>query len=293
MVAPGILELKGMSEFKPTDEIAQFLDSQEESSLNVRFGNLAQGPITVRTTKKGQYRIRKQPIPLSHPLFARAAEAVPDLTPCLVLNAETEKLTGSIGLAAGSRVKQLDSYLEKSPDLLGLPGFKINSLPAVTNKLEGGSLHLGLANVPIRLGSAFSGTFTIDAVNESVTFSGNAAIAVKGLANGTLDLKRAPDGAVTGKATVGLNLPKNITGAFDVSWDGRAIDGQGKVGYKGEKLSGEINLHLMERNAAEQLEAASKAPEGKPAAAPSVQAKTPVAKNRLRRLRRRQSDLRL
>jgi len=277
-LAPGVLELKGMSEFKPTAAIAASLDAQKESSLNVRFGNLAQGPITVKTAKKGQYRFKKQPIPLSHPLFARAAESLPGLTPSLILTAESEKLTGYIGLVAGTKVEQLDPYLAKGPELLGLAGFKISSLPKVTNQVESGSLHLGLTDVHIRLGSAFDGTFTVAAVDESVTFSGNVAIAVKGLAKGTLDLKRTPDGAVTGKATVGLTLPKNLTGDFEVTWDGRAIDGQGKVGYSGEKLSGEVTLHLMEKSQAEQLEAASKAPEGAVAPATSTTKKNPPAK---------------
>jgi hypothetical protein len=274
-----MLELKGMTDFKPTADIAQFLDSQKESSLNVRFGNLAQGPITVKTVKKGQYRIKEQPIPLSHPLFARAAETLPGLTPSLVLDTDKDKLKGSIGLVAGKKIEQLASRLAKAPEMLGLAGFKINSPPKITNKLEGGSLHLGLANVPIRLGSAFSGNFTLTAIDESVTFSANVTIVVKGLEDGgTLDLKRAPDGAVTGKATLGVSLAKNITGAFDVAWDGRAINGQGKVGYKGEKLSGEVTLHLMEKSQAEQLEAASKAPEGKVAPATSTEKKSPPAK---------------
>lgn len=267
-----------MTEFKPTADMAQVLDSQREAAINVRFGKLAQGSINVINLKKGRYQIKKQPVPLSHPLFARAAEALPGLAPALILDAPSEKLTGYIGFVAGTKIEQLGSHLTKAPELIGLAGFKINSLSGITNKLEGGSLHLGLADVPIRLGSAFSGKFTIDVVDESITFSGNAAIAVKGLADGTLDLKRGPDGSVTGKATVGLTLPKNITGSFDVSWDGRVIDGQGKVGYSGEKLSGEIILHLMEKSKAEQLEAESKAPEGKVTPATAAGTKNPPVK---------------
>lgn len=259
-----------MAEFKPPTPIAEFLDARKTSTVNARFGNLAQGPLNITTVSKGKYRIKKQPLPLAHPLFARAAEALPALTPSLAIRLEGDKLEGEIGLAAGEQVESLRTRLSGAPELLGLVGFSIFSLPAITNKLEGGSLVLGIANVPIRLGSAFSGSFSLDTKDEAITFSGSATVNVKGLVNGTLDLKRAPDGAITGKASIGLNLPKNISGSVEVAWDGRAITGEGKVGYQGEKLSGEVTLRLMERSQAEQLEAAGKAPEGAPAPAPAA-----------------------
>lgn len=269
-VAPGVLELKGMTEFKPPGSIAEFLDTRKTSTVNARFGNIAQGPITVTTASQGKYRFKKQSLPLTHPLFARAAEAVPDLAPSLMLDLDGAKLSGRVGLVAGERVEELRPYLSKAPEMLGLAGFTVSALPGIVNALEAGSLHLGLTNVPIRLGSAFSGSFSLDAKDEAITFSGNAVINVKGLVRGALDLKRAPDGAITGKASVAVNMPKNISGSVEVAWDGRAITGEGKVGYKGEKLSGEVTLRLMERGQAEQLEATNKAPEGTPAPAPAA-----------------------
>lgn len=269
--APGIMELKGLSEFAPPVPIAEFLDSRKTSNVNVRFGGLAQGQVIVSTLRKGVYRVRRQPIPLSHPMFARVSEAIPGVTPSLVLNVEDRKLSGQVGLTAGEKIENLSARLAKAPEMLGLFGFTITSLPAIVNNLEGGSLHVGVKGVPVRLGSAFSGTFSIEAINDSVTFDGNAAVNVKGLANGTLELKRAADGAVTGKAAVGLTLPKNFSGGVDVAWDGTSVTGSGKVGYKGEKFSGEVTLYLMEKSQAEQLAEQKKAPEGAaPKSAPTA-----------------------
>lgn len=259
-VAPGVLELKGMADFAPPAPIADFLDARKTSTVNARFGNLAQGPIEVATRGKGKYQMKRQSLPLQHPAFARVAEYAPGLTPVLLISLRENKLVGEVGLAAGEKVEALAAQIRKAPEMLGLLGSTISTLPTIINTIEGGSLHLGMKGVPIKVGAAFSGTFNFEVIDNTVTFDGNAAVNVKGLANGTLELKRAADGAVTGKAAVGLTLPKNFSGSVDVAWDGVAITGMGKVGYKGEKFSGEVTLNLMERAQAQQLAEAKKAP---------------------------------
>ena len=265
--APGVMELKGLSSFTPPTPIAEFLDARKQSTVNVRFGDLAQGPLQVKTISKGKYQAKHQPLPLPHAAFARVAEYTPGLAPSLVIGVVDGKIVGRVGLAANEKVERLEGYLQKTPEILGLLGLTIPTLPTIINGIEGGSLHLGLKGVPIKLGSAFSGTFSFEVMDKAVTFEGNAAVNVKGLSNGTLDLKRATDGAITGKVAVGLTLPKNFSGSIDVAWDGIAITGMGKVGYKGEKFSGEVTLYLMEKNQAVQLGESKKAAEG--AAPPS------------------------
>jgi hypothetical protein len=261
------MELQGQADFTPPEPIATYLDGRKKSIVNVRFGNLAGGPIKVSTAGKGKYHVRRQSVPLAHPLFARAAEAVPGLTPSLVLNVENNKLTGYVGLAAGEKVENLAAHLRAAPELFGLVGFDITALPSVSSSIEGGSLHLSVKNLRIRLGSAFDGTANFEVTDGSVSFDGNAVINVKGLVQGTLTLKRAPDGLVTGKVTLSVSLPKNFSGGVDVAWDGTSVTGEGKVAYQGEKLSGSVTLRMMERGQAEQLEKARQAPEGAPAPA--------------------------
>lgn len=261
-VAPGVMDLKGLTEFTPPSPIADFLDDHRKSVVNVKFGNLAAGPIEITRPSKGHYRAHRQPIPLAHPLFAHSAEAVPSLTPSLVIDISGSRLSGEIGLAAGEKVESLAVHLRKAPELIGLVGLSLPSVPTITNKLEAGSLHLGLNGVKFRLGSAFDGTFSLGMIDESVTFDGSANIVVKGLAQGALVLKRGADGQITGKVTLALTFPKNFSGGIDVEWDGRAVQGEGKVGYSGEKLSGQVTLQLMEKGKAATLEKEKKAPEG-------------------------------
>lgn len=265
-VAPGFVELKGMAQFKPPTAVDSFLEGGKEATVEMRYGALAKGPVKVsRSSKSGKesYTVRRQPIALNHPAFSRVAELFPGLGPCLVVQVEGREITGSIGFAAEGKLplEELSHYIEKGPELLGLAGFTFPSLPQVTNKLDGGQLRLGLSGVSFRLGAAFSGTLSFEAVDDNVpTFEGSADIAVPKLATGKLDLKRSPEGLVTGKVTLALTLPKNFTGGLDVTWDGRAVTGEGKVGYTGEKLSGEVVLRLTEREEAEQLEREKKAP---------------------------------
>jgi hypothetical protein len=277
-IAPGVLELKGLQDFPPPGAIAQCLDEHKGSEVVVktRFGDLAQGDLKVKQTKSGDFQIKKQPLPMKHPLFARVAEAAPGLEPSLIVVFDGKGIQGYVGLAAAEKLPQVDleHYIEKAPDLIGLAGF---SMPTVklTNKLVAGQLHLGLENIPIKLGGAFSGTVSFDVIDEKITFDGKATIVVKGLAEGTLELKRNEENLITGKAKVDLQLPKNFKGSVDVAWDGRAITGEGKVGYTGEKLSGEVTLHLMERGEAAELEKEKKAPPeaaGKEAAAKTTKA---------------------
>jgi hypothetical protein len=259
-----------MSEFKPPEPFGSFLEARKTSTINVRFGDLAQGPLVVKKAGKGKYRIKKQPLTLTHPAFSLVAQFAGGLTPALFIRVDDSKVVGEVGLADGEKFKNIAQQIQKAPEMLGLGGFTIGTLPTITNTIDGGSLHLGLKGVSIKLGSAFAGKFNFAVLDSSVSFDGSAAVVVKGLANGSLELKRAPSGLITGKAAIGLASSfKLFSGNVEVAWDGVSITGVGKVGYKGEKFSGEVTLFMMERIQAEQLAKAKQAPPGTPAPAAS------------------------
>lgn len=260
--APGIMELKGMPTFVPPPPIAGFLKERTRGNVNVRFGSLAAGPLEVRRAGE-RYSVQEQAIPLTHPLFTGA------LAPSLIVAVgDGGKIRGRVGF--DGEKGNLAALIRKTPDLVGLGALDLSRLGSAINTLENGALHLGIKGTQIRMGGAFTGTLTLEAVNEAITFEGSAAVTVRGLASGSLELKRSTEGIVTGMATVGLTLPKGFSGNVAVGWDGRAITGEGKVGYTGEKFSGEVLLRLMEKGAAARLEAAGTAREGTPAPAATV-----------------------
>jgi hypothetical protein len=272
--APGVMELKGMKDdFTPPASIASYLDGQPEAMVNVRFGNIASGTVKMSKGPGGTYTIKPQGIALTHPLFARIRDAAPSLEPRLIISAQKGQLHGYIGLAAAAKVPEPGSlayHFARAPELLGLAGIKLDVVKnKVTNTIDGGSLNLGLKGIPIKMGAVFSGAINLDVVDEAITFDGSAQISIKGLQGGTLALQRSAEGLITGRATVPLELTKSVSGNVDVSWDGRAITGEGKAAYQGEKLSGELTVKLMDKDQAAQLEEQKKAPSEAPGEAPA------------------------
>ncbi len=229
---------------------------------------MAKGVIKVKKSVD-KYQIPKnESIPLTHPVFAGA----PEFKPSLKLFTSGTGIKGYIGIGKGRSDQDLVSALRKAPDIFGLVGFDISKVPKITNELEGGSLHLGINNATIELGGAFTGKFSLGAVNENInTFEGNAKIQnIPKLGSAEMELKRSKEGDITGKVTLDTQI-KNVTGNFIIIWEKGVISGEGKVGYQGEKLSGSVTLIIMEKSQAEQLEQEKKAPEGKvPASRPKA-----------------------
>jgi hypothetical protein len=263
--APGVMDLKGMARFEPPPRVSEWLSSREDerARLDVCYGKIARGAIEVRKGRGG-FEIASQAIPMSHPLFAGIGESAPGLQPSLIVSTKGDRITGYVGLAAGRKAPSpgdLAARLKRAPALMGLAGIDLDKLPKITNTLEGGNLSLGLKDVPITLGRAFTGTISIAANDEKITtFTGRANVKVKGLSGASLDLTRSETGVLAGQVAVDLALPKSFTGSVVVVWDGQDISGTGKVGYTGEKFSGEVALNVMEREKARQLEVTRKAP---------------------------------
>jgi Domain of unknown function (DUF4157) len=274
---PGDLELKGKAKTDNSDFIGKELNERKlkKAQVMVHYGKLARGLIEVRRYGK-RYSIYRQFIPLSHPLFARLKEAAPELQPGLIISADGKKkhIKGYIGLKATSAKKPpgqsaLKKKIKTLPSLIGLNGMQLTSTPKLTNKLEGGLINLGAKGIPLKLGGVFSGEISLEANETAVTkFEGKASLSIQGLTDAEMEIKRNEKGLVTGKAKIAVQMPKNVSGSVEVAWDGVEVQGVGKLGYQGEKLSGNVTVQVMERSKAEALEQQKKAPpEGTPAPA--------------------------
>ncbi len=265
-VAPGVVNLQQPALLLPP-ETADFVASHQDAVVQAQFGKLAAGPLRLAKARGG-YTARRQTLPLSHPLFAAGGSAAATLAPQLQVEVGPHgEIRGKVVVAGGELAKKL----QQAPETIGLPGFQLRSTPSLTNAIENGQLHLGLKGVPIRLGAAFDGSLDLDAINERVTsFNAQAMVSVGGLQSGELKLERDEAGVISGKVSLQVQVSKNVSGAVDVVWDGRAVTGQGKVGYQGEKLSGNVTVNLMEKAEAERLKREKQAPskEGKVAQAP-------------------------
>jgi DNA/RNA non-specific endonuclease len=271
-IAPGVIDLKAMDKFELPPETIAFLAKHKKPYVHARFGSLAEGPVQVGGYGKDRH-IRAQRMPLVHPIFHRLAEFAPDLSPCLVVTAaHAQPLQGEVCFMGARDLKEM---LHKAPELIGLVGFSFPKSLPFENKIEKGELHLGIQAAPIRLGSAFDGQISVGFIDDRLQeFKGVAHIQVHSLAKGDLQFERSPDAVITGRVSLDLKLPKNFSGKVDAAWDGRAVSGEGKLGYQGEKLSGSVLVHLMEKSQAEQLVKDKKSPPAEPAPeAPAAVAK--------------------
>jgi hypothetical protein len=267
-VAPGEVQIKGQTQFNPSEPIASWLAKRPKQTglVNVRFGAIGSGPVKVSQKSKPKtgekwYEIKKEAIPLAHPLFARLGEAESAPPPNLILSSDEKAMTGHISLGSSKAgPHELASKLKQAPGLVGLTGFDVTKLPTIENKLEAGKLSVGLKDIPLRFGSVLSGTVTIIADDERVTgFSSKLTATVRSLASGDMELKRSEEGKITGKVQLEVQF-KNFSGGATVNWDGEKASGEGKVGYKGEKLSGQVIFKIMPQSQAEQLEKERKPP---------------------------------
>jgi len=273
------VDLKGQTDFKPPDSVAAFLENSpnKTNKIPIRFGNLATGEMKIqKRNSKNEVKYRtispeKHLLDLSHPFFN--GFAVQDLIPKLSLNIIDSKITGNISLEKGG---DLLKRLKDAPELLGLAGFDLRSLSKPINEVkDGGILNFGVKDVEVTLGGVFSGRLTILAEDEAVRFDSTMTLAaqtVKATGGGTLALARSPEGFITGSIDLDVELA-NFTGKLKGQWDGQTFTAHGSINYQGEKLSGNVNFHVMEKEQADQMLQERKTPPEVTTAKPSPTAK--------------------
>lgn len=270
-VPSGVMDLQGQSTLPVSADMDTYLETQKRKSgqLNVQFGALGKGVARVRKAGREnnvRYIIdsdQRAYVRLNHDLFAEAEET---LAPHLEVYTDNKGIIkGSVGL--GPKSRSLSNALTKSAELIGLSHFALRGVgKKLTNRIENGHLHIALDSIGITLGEAFGGELSVASVDGRVTtFSGTVTAKIEGLAEGELELNRSEKGVITGTADVKVSLPENFTGSVHIEWDGTAVKGAGKVGYQGEKLSGEVVLTVMDRQDAVQLKRQKEAPDEAPA----------------------------
>ena len=109
-----------------------------------------------------------------------------------------------------------------------------------------------------------------------VEFDAAAKVKIIGLEEGEIQFKRE-NRVITATGEIPVNLKKGMfTGNLTIIYNGNSFLGQGKIGYRSEKFSGEVILQIMDANEANSLKdktAAGGVPQLEPLASstPSVQ----------------------
>ncbi len=243
---PDVVSLDGTSTFTPPASVQSWLEQRgNQGDVPVKLGNLAAGNIQVRKRREQweTYRPTEQSIPFTHPALGPLRDA--EVQPVLVVKIRASTISGYASVARGrSFVKSpsaLTNKIKKHSDLLGWAGLDIARFPKTENKLENGILRLRVSNFTFQLGGYLDGSGEFGLANETVTFNVTANVRVGGLADGTLNLIRGDDGAITGQVEVAVAIAK-FSGNLLAKLENGVLDIRGTVGYADEKFSGQVTL---------------------------------------------------
>ncbi len=233
----------GMAAFKPAPEIETLFGASGKADVPVYLGNLAQGSIEVEKQGTEYKTPKKQAIPIVLPALEplRAAK----VNPVLAVNITKSTVTGYLTIGtkdgpagdAAALMKEIKAHSRE----FGWAGINVGDLPNITSELKDGSLLFQVSDFPFKLGGFIDGKATFGLENEKVTFNGNANVKIGGAADATMEIKRDEKGVLAGKAEANITLAK-FDGKLNAEFVGGLVDIQGKVGYKTEKLSGEITI---------------------------------------------------
>lgn len=247
--------------FTPSDNVAKYIEegNGSERPVNVSFGNYASG--TIRVSKhKDVFKTKKdaQGIPLQLPFLQPLVNA--GIQPLLAINIIDGKISGYLTIAVG-QTKQvvgkpgsLFDWIKKNPLLMKWSGLEnlVAKQDNIINEITGDKIHFEVKDIKVRLGGFVDGSFSIGLFNSAVVVEGNAAVAVKSLANGSLFFKRDEMGDLRGNFEMQASV-KNFTGSVKGEFLNGIFDIHGKLRYSTEKLDGEINIVVTDPKQAKAL----------------------------------------
>jgi hypothetical protein len=173
--------------------------------------------------------------------------------PVLAVGIKDSTIQGFASIAAVERKAptrdSLLNFIEEHPDTMRWAGLSDLKFPGVTNKLEGGNLTVRVDKFSFRIGGFLRGSGTFGLENEAVTFSAQARIKVKKVAEADLQIERDVTGGLKGKVELPVKIEKfngNLIAAFENGY----VDIKGRVKYSTKKLTGEVTLLVTDEETA-------------------------------------------
>lgn len=277
--------LDGTPTFAPGGPVAEFLAARGGSGgpVHARFGNIASGVLNVRE-HGGAYETvgsARQALTLDHPGLSSLRAAGVD--PVLVIRIQQSSISGFVSLRRGAHVlpnpTAITDWIRQHPAEMGWVGLGNLRVPAVVNRLDGGTLTLAVNDLGFRLGGFMNGTATVGLTNDTLTFDGSATVRVGGLSEVALQIQRDETGLLGGRVEVPVTIA-NFSGNILAIFSGGIVDITGRARYETEKLTGEVTLLVTDaqtaRNVAlQRLDPSQVVASAVEAAAPAAQGPRP------------------
>jgi len=246
-----VIELQGAAQFTPgswADYIKSF--GGKAADVDVKWGSLApRATIGIQWDHNAKgystKHDRHQPLPIIQPFFAGLPEK---LAPALFVKVYKDAITG---FAAPHKTEDVLGLAEalgnpKTLSALGLVGFKLPS-PKFDNKIQNGHFIFGTEALSFSIAGWLSGSLKLGLVDEKVSFTATAHVAVRGIAQADLLVSRDKDGTYTGQIEIPVTLSK-VSGNVLAKYVGGDVSITGTIKYTSEKFSGSLTVMFGEVN---------------------------------------------
>ncbi|MGA5818134.1 hypothetical protein ACPC54_09775 [Kitasatospora sp. NPDC094028] len=252
-----VLALRGGAALTPTPAVTEYLARKGPAGGPVRaaLGTIASGTLNLRTSDEGlttgpDY----ETLPLAHPFLLPLTRY--GVEPVLAVRVRGGLLEGHASALVKGRLLPgpagLFGQVVEHAEQLGLTGVSALKLSAVENRLDGPTLLIRANGLHFRLGGFLDATGALGLANELVTFDATATGTVPGLAVVTLPVRRDAQGALSGEATVEVEL-KGFKGTVTAALAGGVVDVRGSVHYANDKFDGEVTLVATDEQNATRL----------------------------------------
>lgn len=250
--------------FAPGEAVATFLadNHNKYKEVPVKIGELAQGSIKVKQTKKAKenspaaYKIKsKQGISLNgldflNPLRAQGLEPVVALKatdPNNITGVVSVKVKDTVAPDPKGLIKEINNNLEP----LGLLGVSQLKVPNYTNEVVNGQLNLMVEDLNTSIAGYLDAGGSFGLVGGAFVFDINAQIDIAGLAQGELQISRNEEGQFAGEAMISADIA-NLSGQVVATYNAGDVTIQGTLGIESEKFSGSVTVMVADQKTADQ-----------------------------------------
>lgn len=228
--------------FAPSEKVQAEIEAQGHKGLEVRVivkGVTDEGRIKVRADRKKNFHSIGRG---SMPVKAAWADQLGGLHLNIRL-VQSEIKDGFASVkASGGNAHDWVRSLQKTTEVLGGLGLKVENLPKPVNKFEAGKLTLGVTNLKVEVGGFLDASFNFTAENAArPVVEASADINVKGIAKGQLKLDNTKE-KLAGQISLGIEYKSFVGNALIKYNPDGTVDIGGKAGYNADRLSGTIEF---------------------------------------------------
>ena len=182
------------------------------------------------------------------------------LVPILVLRSfgDEQATSGFLSIRKGEEaftkdIAQIIKSINETKESMGFLGLSDINLPeGLENSYVNGGLNFKANNIAVGVDGYIEATGSIGITNSALTFDVTANVEVAGLAQGEFNLKRGPEGKLSGKATIAADIA-NVNASLTIEYDKGAVLIQGTGKIQSEKFSGSVTLLVTDSAKAKEM----------------------------------------